>query len=123
MKESYRKGVANHPDPEPCATHREVWREALTGAHAGWVWSPENRERERRRCQAKRKATRTESQARESGRLPGVADPTHAWKLDAREPGDPGAARNPEKAAGRKENPRGHVLHERHWEVGPPRST
>src|ERR1035438_7569117 len=122
MKESYRKGVANHPDPESCATHQEVRREALTGAPAGWVLSPENRDRERRRCQAKRKATRTESQARESGRLPGVADPTHAWKLDAREPGDPGAARNLERAVGRKENPQGHVFHERLWEVGLPRS-
>jgi len=52
MKESYRKGVANRPDPESCATHRKMRREALTGAHAGWVLSPEKRESERRRCQA-----------------------------------------------------------------------
>ena len=57
MKESYRKGVANRPDPESCAAYRKVRREALTGAHAGWVLSPEKRESERRRCQAKRKAT------------------------------------------------------------------
>jgi len=41
MKESYRKGVANRPDPESCAAYRKVRREALTGAHAGWVLSPE----------------------------------------------------------------------------------
>src|ERR1700722_8949356 len=123
MKESCRKGVANYPDPESCAMHREVWREALTGAHAGWVLSPENRDRERRRCQAKRKATRAESQTRESGRLLGVVDPTHAWKLDAREPGDPVAARSPEKAADRRGNPQGRASHARRREVGLPRST
>jgi len=41
MKESYRKGVANHPDPESCVTNRKVAIEALTGAHAGRVWSCE----------------------------------------------------------------------------------
>jgi hypothetical protein len=29
MKESYRKGVANHPDPEPCGCGREAALEAL----------------------------------------------------------------------------------------------
>src|SRR4029450_4191611 len=37
MKEAHRKGVANHPDPEPCegvATwHLKRWE----GAYAGWV--------------------------------------------------------------------------------------
>jgi hypothetical protein len=56
-------------------------------------------------------------------RLCGVAGPTHAGKLDAREPGDPGAARRPEKAAGRRGNPQGHALHVRRREVGLPRST
>ena len=41
MKESHRKGAANHPDPESCVRHREVRCEALTGARAGWVWSRE----------------------------------------------------------------------------------
>ena len=31
MKESYRKGVANHPDPESCMASREAAIEALTG--------------------------------------------------------------------------------------------
>ena len=35
MKESYRKGIANHPDPESCACNRKVAGEALTGAQAG----------------------------------------------------------------------------------------
>ena len=35
MKESYRKGIANHPDPESCVGHRKVSGEALTGAQAG----------------------------------------------------------------------------------------
>jgi len=41
MKESYRKGVAGHPDPESCVAGREAAIEALTGAHAGWVLSCE----------------------------------------------------------------------------------
>ena len=41
MRESYRKGVANHPDPESCVCHREVAGEALTGAQAGRVLSCE----------------------------------------------------------------------------------
>ena len=41
MKESYRKGVANHPDPESCVVSREAAIEALTGAHAGRVLSCE----------------------------------------------------------------------------------
>ena len=41
MKESYRKGIANHPDPESCVGGREAVGEALTGASAGWVLSCE----------------------------------------------------------------------------------
>jgi len=41
MKESYRKGIANHPDPESCVGGREAVGEALTGVHAGWVLSCE----------------------------------------------------------------------------------
>jgi hypothetical protein len=35
MKESDRKGEANHPDPESCVGHRKGPTEALTGAQAG----------------------------------------------------------------------------------------
>src|SRR5437870_5540403 len=31
MKEPYRKGIANHPDPESCSGHREVAAEAGEG--------------------------------------------------------------------------------------------
>jgi RNA-directed DNA polymerase len=37
MKESYRKDVANHPDPESCGAGRKARHEALTGADAGVV--------------------------------------------------------------------------------------
>src|SRR2546430_15791546 len=41
MKESYRKGVANHPDPETCVASRKATIEALTGADAGRALSCE----------------------------------------------------------------------------------
>ena len=41
MKESHRKGVANHPDPESCVASRKAAIEALTGASAGRVLSCE----------------------------------------------------------------------------------
>ena len=41
MRESYREGVASHPDPESCAGGRETPGEALTGAHAGRLLSRE----------------------------------------------------------------------------------
>lgn len=41
MKESYGKGVANHPGPESCVVGREAAIEALTGVHAGRVLSCE----------------------------------------------------------------------------------
>jgi hypothetical protein len=41
MKESYRKGIASHLDPESCVASREAAIEALTGAHAGRVLSCE----------------------------------------------------------------------------------
>ena len=41
MKESHRKGVATHPDPESCMASRKATIEALTGALAGRVLSCE----------------------------------------------------------------------------------
>ncbi len=41
MKESHRKGLANHPDPESCGGCRKAAGEALTGAQAGRVLSCE----------------------------------------------------------------------------------
>jgi RNA-directed DNA polymerase len=41
MKESRRKGVATHPDPESCVASRKATTEALTGDPAGRVLSCE----------------------------------------------------------------------------------
>jgi hypothetical protein len=41
MKESCRKGVANHPGPESCVGPRKGLGEALTGVHAGGALSRE----------------------------------------------------------------------------------
>ena len=43
MKESYRKGLANHPGPESCegSAKRKALLEALTGVYAGFVLSSE----------------------------------------------------------------------------------
>ncbi len=97
MKELHRKGVANRPGPESCGARREAGCEALAGVQAGWVWSSEKGIPERRRSPVWRKAVskqRTESLARDSGRLCGVVDPRHAWTLKGWEPGDPGGARD-----------------------------
>jgi RNA-directed DNA polymerase len=37
MQESYRKGVASHPDPRSCGGYREGPIEAWIGASAGWA--------------------------------------------------------------------------------------
>ena len=42
MQESYEKGVAIHLGPELCVASREAGREALAGARAGRVLSPES---------------------------------------------------------------------------------
>ena len=44
MKESYRKGLTSHPDPESCVVRRKAAIEALTGAHVGRVLSCEIKE-------------------------------------------------------------------------------
>src|SRR5438270_133292 len=93
MKESYRKGVANHPDPEPCGGSSNAAPEALDrgrcrlGIHEVDE-APKKPIQWRRRCQANRKAKqrRALSQVRQHG---GVEDPMHALKLHAREPRDP----------------------------------
>src|SRR5258708_35556672 len=47
---------------------------------------------ERRRCQRKRKATRTGSENARPRTAPRSRRPHALWKLSAREPGDPGGA-------------------------------
>ena len=41
MRESHRKGLASHPDPESCAVSCKAGCEALTGGHAGRALSCE----------------------------------------------------------------------------------
>jgi RNA-directed DNA polymerase len=43
MRKSYRKDIANHPDPKSCGAGREARHEALTGADVGEVSSREIR--------------------------------------------------------------------------------
>jgi len=37
MQESYRKGLASHPDPRSCGGRREATAEAWIGASTGWA--------------------------------------------------------------------------------------
>lgn len=63
MKESHRKGLASHPDPESCGDGRKDMAEALTGAQVDWVLSREMKLNSGcRRRQAERKATRGQTQ-------------------------------------------------------------
>jgi hypothetical protein len=94
MKESHRKGLANHPDPESCGGSRKTVIEALTGAHAGQPLSCEISPpecRRRRNVGRPRPVYRYREVYRDSAQS---RDPEHAWKLHAREPGDPSAARS-----------------------------
>jgi hypothetical protein len=93
MKESYRKGVANHPGPESCVVSRKAGCEALTGVQAGLVLSREMESFQG--ADAVRQCGRQQDGSR-YGKAPSpcaVGDPRHAWKLYAREPGDPSGAR------------------------------
>ncbi len=124
MKVSYDEDLANHIVPESCVHIRKEVREALTGENAGWVLS-----RERgcssgcRRRQRVRKTTRSTSQSQEVFWPRVVVDPTHAWKLFEREPGDPvfGLDRMATRPA--QQIPREHDCDERTREVGQANST
>ena len=94
MKESHGKGLAAHNGPESCGVVRKGVGEALTGVRAGRVFSRERQLTPRcRRRKGVRKATPIlpPSQGRVGPRA--VADPVHAWKHLAREPGGPAFAR------------------------------
>jgi hypothetical protein len=70
MKESYRKGVANHPDLDPCEGGGNVALEAL-GRGTYRLGIPEvdelrnSQKQKRRQCQANRKATLRRATIRE----------------------------------------------------------
>jgi hypothetical protein len=94
MKEPYRKGLASHPDPESCAVSSNAAREALTGAHVDQPLSCEIKlvqgadavsgaEGNTEGCDRKRALCGPCA----------VVDPVYAWKLFARNPGDPTNAR------------------------------
>ena len=89
MQESYDKGVANHTDPELCVASREAGCEALVGARAGRVLSPESTLNGVPTQSANAEGnTLTIGNARWQGPC-GVGDPVHARKHLVREPGDP----------------------------------
>ena len=76
MKKSCGEGLANHTDPESCAMARKGRGEALTGAHAGRVWSREIFQRSgSRRRQVRRKATVDASLPRDISTPCAVVDP------------------------------------------------
>ena len=89
MQESHGKGPASHPDPESCVDGRKAGGEALTGAHAGQPLS----------CEIRQSGVPTlfseaegHTEVGATGKPisdPAVEDPAQAWKLLAREPGDP----------------------------------
>ena len=89
MKVRYRKGIANHPDPESCGGAREGAIEALTGESAGQPLSREIK------------------QSRAPTRLSEAEGPT-----------DEGATREPSKGPARSQtlSMHGNSLH-RNWEI------
>jgi hypothetical protein len=126
MEESYGEGVASHTGPELCGASREAGLEALVGVRAGRPLSPEISSLGCRRCLLVRKATLCPARARAGQGPHGVADPAHARKHLAREPGDPRflqaapAMQERWSAAG---SLRTHAADVRTWEVTQLRST
>src|SRR5438046_3953629 len=92
MKESHSEGVANHTDSESCGKTREGLAEALTGEDTGRAIEPRNLLRE-----ADAVATcgrqQPECRQREALRVPRGRSPWHVRTRYAREPRDPGFAR------------------------------
>ena len=94
MREPYQKGVASHPGPESCVVSRKAEHEALTGVQAGWAMEPRNGAHFRGPTLSSKAEGKT--MGVDMARRPSpcaVEDPGHAWKLHAREPGDPSGAR------------------------------
>ena len=94
MKDPYRNGLASHPDPESCAGGSKASREALTGAHADQPLSCEINLVQGADAVG---GAEGNTEGRDRKRAPGgpcaVEDPEYAWKLLARNPGDPTGAR------------------------------
>ena len=93
MQESYRKGIANHPGPESCVMGCKGCHEALTGVQAGWVSNAKSTLFREPTSSGKAEGNSGGRQYCETPPPCVVGDPRHAWKLYAREPGDPSSAR------------------------------
>ena len=91
MKESYRKGIANHPDPESCRRcGRKAGREALTGAQAGREIELRNHRIQEADAVDGSGRRKTNKRYRKfEGHPAQSVDPEHVWNFYAREPGDP----------------------------------
>lgn len=95
MKEPDVEGIASHDGPESCVTDREVRDEALTGVRAGRVLSREIRFSGGADVVSLHGRQNGLARERDGSKQPhAVADPEHARKLSAREPGDLHAARS-----------------------------
>ena len=111
MKESYREGVANHSDPEPCEGSCEAVLEALDRGicrlgielRKAWYGAPMTSDVS--------EGNRTVRHTRALDWSRGVVDPKHAEKLHAREPGDPVTARANSGPEGERDERQ--VLHKR----------
>ncbi len=114
MKEPYKKGVANHLDPESCADVGNSVGEALIGAHAGQpssseITSPgvptlygegEGHLRDGVTCELPRNATESETLCMRGNSLHGNRETPKVSATSNAPPAD-GVAERPEKALGR----------------------
>ena len=90
MKESYSEVLARHADPESYAGGGNIIGVATTGAHVGRVLSSEIRFLPRADAvQMVEGNIIVIAAGDDHDERGGVEDLGHAWKLQAREPGDP----------------------------------
>jgi hypothetical protein len=92
MKEPYREGLASHPDPESCADNSNAVREALTGAHADQPSSCEISLVQGADAVSGAEGNTAGCAKRAPSGPCAVEDPVYAWKLLARNLGDPTSA-------------------------------
>ena len=102
MEELYVEGLASHDGPESCAGVREGAGEALTGVRAGGAIEPRNVDvRGADAVSLSGRQHRRQRHRELAGGPRAVGEPVHARNLQAREPGDPMAARAGDRRAGR----------------------
>jgi len=78
MRESYGKGVANHPGPEPCEGGREAALEALDRGICGLGIELRNRKFRELTVLSDRESNKAVCDSASTTRPCGVEDPTHA---------------------------------------------